>query len=89
MKYLVTGGAGFIGSNLLDRLLSENHDVIVIDNFNNYYDVSLKQDNIKSYINNTHFQIYTVDIRDKKALDDVFKQHKFVRQVFQCLNLKS
>ena len=43
MKFLVTGVAGFIGSHLVHRLCSEDHEVIGVDNINDYYDVNLKE----------------------------------------------
>ncbi len=46
-KILVTGAAGFIGSALVKKLFMENYEVIGIDNINNYYDQSLKQDRLK------------------------------------------
>ena len=47
MKILVTGCAGFIGSHLCERLLQDNHNIIGIDNLNNYYDVNLKKKKFK------------------------------------------
>ncbi|MEK6816990.1 MAG: NAD-dependent epimerase/dehydratase family protein, partial [Nanoarchaeota archaeon] len=47
MKVLVTGGAGFIGSSLADELLNQGYDVVAVDNFNDYYDVSRKEQNVK------------------------------------------
>ena len=51
MKILVTGAAGFIGYHLVESLLKDDHEIIGIDNFNDYYDVNLKRariDNIQN-----------------------------------------
>ncbi|MBO7645171.1 MAG: SDR family NAD(P)-dependent oxidoreductase [Alphaproteobacteria bacterium] len=77
MKYLITGGAGFIGSSLADRLLVDGHDVVVIDNFNDYYDVSIKENNVRANLSNSHYTLYRVDIEDKGAVDKVFHTNKF------------
>ena len=75
MKILITGGAGFIGSNLADRLLSVGHDVIVVDNFNDYYDVSLKERNVSANLNNPHYTLYRVDICGQDAIARVFSDN--------------
>ena len=75
MKILVTGGAGFIGSATTKRLIAEGHDVVVIDNFNSYYDVQLKHDRITALIPNV--QVENIDITDKQALDSLCKKHSF------------
>ena len=75
MKILITGGAGFIGSNLADRLLSVGHDVVVVDNFNDYYDVSLKEKNVSANLNNPHYKLYRVDICDRDAIARVFSDN--------------
>lgn len=49
MKILVTGGAGFIGSHLCDKLLNLNHEVYNLDNFNDYYDPNIKEKILKKY----------------------------------------
>jgi len=67
-KAIVTGGAGFIGSHLVDRLVSENWDVTVIDNFDPYYDESIKRANISGYIDLPNVRLLELDIRDYEAL---------------------
>lgn len=72
MSILITGGAGFIGSNLINLLLKKNFKVICLDNFNDLYSPQIKQDNIKSYIDNSKFSLVKTDIRNKKNLDKIF-----------------
>jgi UDP-glucuronate 4-epimerase len=72
MRILVTGGAGFIGSNLVDRLLTDNHEVICLDNFNDYYDPSLKHRNTTSALLNLNYHLIVGDIRDPQLLDSIF-----------------
>lgn len=71
MKIVVTGGAGFIGSHLIDRLLKEGHNVTNIDNFDPFYHESIKQKNIKGHFGYDKYSLHEVDIRDKKALDKI------------------
>lgn len=68
---LITGGAGFIGSHLVDRLLAEGQEVICLDNFNDYYDPSLKRRNIAGNLKNPQFMLIEGDIRDKSTLDSI------------------
>jgi len=75
MKILVTGGAGFIGSNLCERLLKENN-VICVDNFNDYYDPKVKEDNVKGFLENKNFELHKIDILDKEKLYRLFQRHK-------------
>ena len=69
--YLITGGAGFIGSTLADNLLKENK-VIVVDNFCDFYNPSLKEDNIKHNLDNENYKLYRIDIRNLNDLEQVF-----------------
>ena len=75
VKILVTGTAGFIGSHLAKRLLDEKHEVIGIDNLNDYYDVGLKRDRLKVLLNNS-LKNYEVNLADKEAVSEVFMQEK-------------
>ncbi len=73
--YLITGGAGFIGSSLADCLLKENKKVIVIDNFCDFYDPDIKEKNIKDAMDNPNYKIYRGDIRDRELLDRIFSEN--------------
>jgi len=68
MKYVVTGGAGFIGSHLVDRLLKGWHDVVCVDNFS-----TGKRENLAPNIVRKNLEIVTNDLRDTDALADVFR----------------
>ncbi|HEX7331955.1 MAG TPA: GDP-mannose 4,6-dehydratase [Pyrinomonadaceae bacterium] len=75
---LITGGAGFIGSHLVDRLLATSVEhITVIDDFNDFYDPSIKHNNIHEHLKDPRYSINEVDIRDRAALDQVFKPNNF------------
>jgi UDP-glucuronate 4-epimerase len=75
MSILVTGGAGFIGSHLVERLLDEGRDVLCLDNFDDFYDPSLKRDNIAPFLRRDGFTLIEGDIRDTDLLDRIFRDH--------------
>ena len=68
MKCLVTGGAGFIGSHLVDRLLGEGHRVTVVDNFDPFYDPAIKEGNISQHLPHPTYRLVRADLRDADAL---------------------
>lgn len=74
--YFITGGAGFIGSNLTERLLNENHKVVVIDNFCNFYDPKIKEKNVENFLSNNNYWLYRGDIRNINLLEHIFQQNK-------------
>ena len=77
MKILVTGGAGFIGSNLVDKLLSEEHEITVIDNFNDYYDPAIKERNVAPHADDVRYHLVRGDIEDAETVDGLFKSGGF------------
>ena len=76
MRILVTGSAGFIGFHLTKRLLAEGDEIVGIDNFNDYYSVDLKEARNSILEESPAFNVFRVDIADKKALDGVFDEFK-------------
>ena len=78
MKILVTGAAGFIGAFLCKKLLETRSDEIVgIDNLNDYYDVSLKEERLKMLSSFKSFKFIKGDLADKSFIDNLFKENKF------------
>jgi len=72
-RALVTGGAGFIGSHLVDRLLKEGNEVIVLDNFSNG-----RKENLSQHTKNSNLQIQNVDIADFQSIEKYFKDVSWV-----------
>ncbi|PKH60645.1 protein CapI [Shewanella sp. Choline-02u-19] len=80
MKYLVTGAAGFIGSAVAEKLASAGHEVIGIDNINDYYDVNLKYARLKR-IEHDNFRLIKLDIADRVAVKQLFENELFDRVI--------
>ncbi len=90
--YLITGASGFIGSNLAKVLLASGHKVINVDNFNNYYDISVKINNViesvgssvkccdisslKSIVDSSTYSLEIIDIRELSGLLAIFKENR-------------
>ena len=76
LKVLITGAAGFIGSYLAQRLAKNGYQVIGIDNMNDYYDVSLKEERLKSLEGYENFRFEKTDIADADAMRDLFAEEQ-------------
>lgn len=76
---LVTGGAGFIGSNLIAKLLEGGYRVVCVDNFDSSYDPAFKESNIKPFLGNKNFVLYRVDICNMDELRKVFEKERPAR----------
>jgi UDP-glucuronate 4-epimerase len=75
--FLVTGSAGFIGFHLTQRLLKEGHQVVGIDNLNDYYSVQLKEDRNAISAKSADYKLYRINLEDTAAVLNVFKNHEF------------
>ncbi|WP_405128399.1 NAD-dependent epimerase [Pseudoalteromonas sp. PB2-1] len=81
MKYLVTGAAGFIGAATCQKLLTAGHDVIGIDNLNDYYDVSLKLARLAQFESHERFSFKKLDIANRVEMAELFEVEKFERVI--------
>jgi UDP-glucuronate 4-epimerase len=75
MRILVTGGAGFIGSHLVEKLLATGHEVSILDDFNDFYDPQIKRANIAAIAGDV--SIHRVDLRDSAGVNLLFHREKF------------
>jgi len=75
MRVLVTGGAGFIGSHLVEQLLAAGHDVAILEDFNDFYDPQIKRANIAAVAKNV--AVHDVDLRDGNKVATLFGKEKF------------
>lgn len=73
--YFITGGAGFIGSTLGEKLLNQGNKVVAIDNFCDFYDTKIKENNVKELLKNENFKLYRKDIRDRQAIKEIFDEN--------------
>ncbi|CAG9461775.1 unnamed protein product [Pedinophyceae sp. YPF-701] len=78
-KILVTGGAGFIGSHLTEKLVAMGHRVVVLDNFDPFYDEKVKHKNMEGYMASGMVDFVQGDIRDMDTCKKVFAEHKITR----------
>ena len=72
MNVLVTGGAGFIGSHLIERLLESPDRIICLDDFNDYYPPGLKRENLSALLSHPGFRLIEGDIRDQALMEKTF-----------------
>lgn len=77
MQILVTGGAGFIGFHVAKALLERGDKVVVVDNFNDYYNPKIKYDRIKQIEKYKNLRVYKADISSYKKLERIFRKHGF------------
>jgi UDP-glucuronate 4-epimerase len=75
VRILVTGGAGFIGSHLVEKLLASNHQVSILDDFNDFYDPQIKHANIAAVAR--EIAIHQIDLRDAGGVRSLFHREKF------------
>lgn len=80
MKFLVTGAAGFIGFYVSKRFLAAGHQVVGIDNLNDYYDVNLKQARL-DLLKHDNFSFYKIDLADREKMAALFADERFERVI--------
>src|SRR5881392_915389 len=74
MRIMVTGGAGFIGSHLAEKLLAVGHEVVILDDFNDFYDPQIKHANIAGFAKD--LTVCRVDLRENDSVRTVFRREK-------------
>ncbi|WP_417745591.1 NAD-dependent epimerase [Rosistilla oblonga] len=81
MKYLITGAAGFIGFHLSQYLLARDHNVVGIDNLNDYYSVDLKNSRLSQLKSHPNFEFQQISLEDTGPMTELFQSHQFDRVV--------
>jgi UDP-glucuronate 4-epimerase len=81
MKILVTGAAGFIGMTTSLKLLARGDEVVGLDNLNDYYDVTLKEDRLKRLTPHANFRFVRMDVADRPGMEKLFAEEKFERVI--------
>ncbi|CAO96624.1 NAD-dependent epimerase [Erwinia tasmaniensis] len=81
MKYLVTGAAGFIGFHVIQRLLDAGHQVVGLDNLNDYYDVNLKTSRLALIADRSGFTFVKDDLANREGMAELFRSHRFQRVI--------
>lgn len=81
MKYLVTGAAGFIGYHLSLRLMAQGHEVVGLDNLNDYYSVALKRSRLEQLTADDRFTFVQLSLEDDPSIAALFRKHDFERVV--------
>ena len=84
--FLVTGGAGFIGSNLIDKLLKKNKKVVCVDNFDEFYSKDIKLNNIENHLKNKLYKLYEFNITEKDKLESVLKENNITTIIHLAAN---
>lgn len=81
MKLLITGVAGFIGHAVAKRLSGLGHEILGIDNLNDYYDVSLKQARLDDLVSCEDIRFLKLDLSDREGMETLFAEHRFDRVI--------
>ena len=76
MRYLVTGSAGFIGSHLCNKLASNGHEIVAVDNLSSYYDINLKKARIKEFLSASNIDSVNIDVSKSTEVDNLVRESK-------------
>ena len=81
MKFLITGAAGFIGFHTCSQLLKQGHEILGVDNLNDYYEVSVKKSRLNLLKADPKFTFFKLDISNYSKLQKEFSQHYDVEYI--------